>query len=71
MVFQQFNLFPHLTAAENVMLAPTVVNKMAAKEARATAAEMLAKVGSGGMKGLMRQMSGAMRGAGGGFVPPR
>jgi polar amino acid transport system ATP-binding protein len=28
MVFQQFNLFPHLTAAENVMLAPTVVNKV-------------------------------------------
>jgi polar amino acid transport system ATP-binding protein len=28
MVFQQFNLFPHLTAAKNVMLAPTVVNKV-------------------------------------------
>ena len=27
MVFQQFNLFPHLTAAENVMLAPKVVNR--------------------------------------------
>jgi polar amino acid transport system ATP-binding protein len=45
MVFQQFNLFPHLTAAENVMLAPTVVNKMPKKQARALAAEMLAKVG--------------------------
>ena len=45
MVFQQFNLFPHLTAAENVMLAPTVVNKVSKAEARATAAEMLAKVG--------------------------
>ncbi len=45
MVFQQFNLFPHLTAAENVMLAPTVVNKTSAKEARAIAAEVLAKVG--------------------------
>ena len=45
MVFQQFNLFPHLTAAENVMLAPTVVNKTAKKEARDLAAEMLAKVG--------------------------
>jgi polar amino acid transport system ATP-binding protein len=31
MVFQQFNLFPHLTAAENVMLAPTVVNKSTKK----------------------------------------
>ncbi len=29
MVFQQFNLFPHLTAGENVMLAQTVVNKTA------------------------------------------
>jgi len=45
MVFQQFNLFPHLTAAENVMLAPTVVNKVSAKEARAIATEVLAKVG--------------------------
>ena len=45
MVFQQFNLFPHLTAAENVMLAPTVVNKVSKVEARATAAEVLAKVG--------------------------
>ena len=32
MVFQQFNLFPHLTAAENVMLAPTVVNKVSKAE---------------------------------------
>jgi polar amino acid transport system ATP-binding protein len=45
MVFQQFNLFPHLTAAENVMLAPTVVNKVSRAEARATAAEVMAKVG--------------------------
>ena len=33
MVFQQFNLFPHLTAGENVMLAPKVVNKAHAGEA--------------------------------------
>jgi polar amino acid transport system ATP-binding protein len=45
MVFQQFNLFPHLTAAENVMLAPTVVNKVQPGEAKELAAEMLAKVG--------------------------
>ena len=44
MVFQQFNLFPHLTAAENVMLAPTVVNKVQ-PGSRELAAEMLAKVG--------------------------
>jgi polar amino acid transport system ATP-binding protein len=45
MVFQQFNLFPHLTAEENVMLAPKVVNKVNDHEAKALAAEMLAKVG--------------------------
>jgi polar amino acid transport system ATP-binding protein len=45
MVFQQFNLFPHLTAAENVALAPTVVNKAGKKAARDLAGEMLAKVG--------------------------
>jgi polar amino acid transport system ATP-binding protein len=45
MVFQQFNLFPHLTAAGNVMLAPRVVEGMGEKEARALALELLAKVG--------------------------
>jgi len=45
MVFQQFNLFPHLTASENVMLAPKVVNKATLVEAKSLAAESLAKVG--------------------------
>src|SRR6478609_8808146 len=45
MVFQQFNLFPHLTAAENVMLAPQVVNRENKFRAKDIAAEMLAKVG--------------------------
>lgn len=45
MVFQQFNLFPHLTAEGNVMLAPMVVNKASKTEAQKLAAEMLAKVG--------------------------
>jgi polar amino acid transport system ATP-binding protein len=45
MVFQQFNLFPHLTAEENVMLAPRVVNKATPGEAKVLAAESLAKVG--------------------------
>jgi len=48
MVFQPFNLFPHLTTAGNVMLAPTVVNKTSAREARAIAAEVLAQVGLSG-----------------------
>jgi len=45
MVFQQFNLFPHLTAAENVMLAPKVVNRENPHTTQALAKEMLAKVG--------------------------
>ncbi|HEY1608377.1 MAG TPA: amino acid ABC transporter ATP-binding protein [Paraburkholderia sp.] len=45
MVFQQYNLFPHLTAGENVMLAQTVVRKTHRKEARATAQQMLERVG--------------------------
>ena len=45
MVFQQFNLFPHLTAGENVMLAPRIVKSEPEAEVRALAAEMLARVG--------------------------
>ncbi len=45
MVFQQFNLFPHLTAAENVMLAPKVVNRENPHTTQTLAKEMLAKVG--------------------------
>ena len=45
MVFQQFNLFPHLTAGENVMLAPRIVKKEPEAEVRELAAEMLARVG--------------------------
>jgi polar amino acid transport system ATP-binding protein len=62
MVFQQFNLFPHLTAAENVMLAPTVVNKVGKKDARFLAAEMLAKVGlSEKMDAYPSQLSGGQQ----------
>ncbi|MGE4802612.1 amino acid ABC transporter ATP-binding protein [Yersinia hibernica] len=45
MVFQSFNLFPHMTALENVMLAPRRVLKTNPVECRALAAEMLSKVG--------------------------
>ncbi|AJD51154.1 polar amino acid transport system ATP-binding protein [Thalassospira sp. MBR-102] len=45
MVFQQFNLFPHYTALENVMLSPQVVKKQSKAEAKEVAEEMLAKVG--------------------------
>jgi len=45
MVFQQFNLFPHLTALENVTLAPERVLKVPRLEARELAEDLLSKVG--------------------------
>ena len=45
MVFQHFNLFPHLTVLENITLAPIKVKKMAPEEAKAKAMELLGKVG--------------------------
>lgn len=45
MVFQQFNLFPNLTAVENVMLAQQIVRKRAKPEAETVAVEQLQKVG--------------------------
>jgi polar amino acid transport system ATP-binding protein len=45
MVFQQFNLFPHLTTLENVTLAQRVVRGRSRSEAEAMAMEQLAKVG--------------------------
>jgi ABC-type polar amino acid transport system ATPase subunit len=45
MVFQQFNLFPHLTALQNVMLAPLKVSRLSRKEAESTARDLLARVG--------------------------
>jgi polar amino acid transport system ATP-binding protein len=45
MVFQQFNLFPHLTVLENVALAPRRVRKTAREAARTQALELLDKVG--------------------------
>jgi glutamine transport system ATP-binding protein len=45
MVFQRFNLFPHMTALENIMLAPMKVRKLTREEAEKTARELLRKVG--------------------------
>jgi polar amino acid transport system ATP-binding protein len=44
-VFQAYNLFPHMTALQNVMLAPRVVGKVAKTEAESRARELLARVG--------------------------
>nr|WP_321270559.1 amino acid ABC transporter ATP-binding protein [uncultured Tolumonas sp.] len=45
MVFQNFNLFPHMTVLENVMLAPRLVLKKSRLECRELAESMLEKVG--------------------------
>ncbi len=47
-VFQAFNLFPHMTALENVTLAPRVVHGVPAAEAVERAHELLRRVGLGG-----------------------
>ncbi len=45
MVFQQFNLFPHLSVIGNICLAPEKVKKTPREKARARAGELLARVG--------------------------
>ena len=45
MVFQQFNLFPHKTVKENIMLAPVTLNLMSKEEAEKKAMELLTRVG--------------------------
>jgi arginine/lysine/histidine transport system ATP-binding protein len=45
MVFQQFNVFPHLTVLQNITLAPTLLKLRAPKDAQSYARELLARVG--------------------------
>lgn len=45
MVFQGFNLFPHMTAIQNIMLAPVNVRGLSRKEAEAYGMELLSRVG--------------------------
>jgi polar amino acid transport system ATP-binding protein len=45
MVFQRFNLFPHMTALENIMLAPLKVKKVSKTDAEKKARELLERVG--------------------------
>ena len=45
MVFQSFNLFPHITAIENITMAPLTVKKITKKEAYESGLKLLARVG--------------------------
>ena len=45
MIFQQFNLFPHLSVGRNVMLAPSLVKKTASRAGEERARQLLARVG--------------------------
>ena len=45
MVFQQFNVFPHLTVAENITLAPKLLKGKSEEEANALATDLLTRVG--------------------------
>lgn len=62
MVFQQYNLFPHMTVLENVMLAPVHVLNQSRDEVEARAVQLLAKVRlSGKEKSFPGQLSGGQQ----------
>ncbi len=62
MVFQHFNLFPHMTVLRNLMLAPIKVRGLGSEEAEATAMSLLAKVGlSDKANSYPRQLSGGQQ----------
>ncbi len=62
MVFQHFNLFPHMTVLRNIMIAPMKVRGTALDEAEATALALLKKVGLSEKAGnYPRQLSGGQQ----------
>ncbi len=62
MVFQHFNLFPHMSVLRNLMLAPMKVRRIGKEEAEATARSLLAKVGlSDKAEAYPRQLSGGQQ----------
>lgn len=62
MVFQQFNLFPHLSVKENIMMAPLELKLRTKKEAEQKAIELLDRVGlSDKTNAMPRQLSGGQQ----------
>jgi polar amino acid transport system ATP-binding protein len=62
MVFQRFNLFPHMTALENIVEGPVQVKKQKPAEAKRLASELLARVGLAGREDAYpRQLSGGQQ----------
>ncbi len=62
MVFQQFNLFPHLTVLDNVIEGPVAARRAPKKAAAERAAELLDRVGLGGReRSYPRQLSGGQQ----------
>ncbi|MEZ2407709.1 polar amino acid transport system permease protein [Bosea sp. OAE752] len=62
MVFQNFNLFPHLTAIENIAEAPVTVRGLSREQALAEARELLARVGlADKVDAYPRQLSGGQQ----------
>jgi len=62
MVFQQFDLFPHMTVLNNVMSGPMIVKKMARSGAEPIARDLLAKVGLAGFtERYPRELSGGQQ----------
>ena len=62
MVFQQFNLFPHLTVLDNMTLAPVLLKKMTKAEAEAKAMDLLERVGLADRAGAYpNQLSGGQK----------
>lgn len=62
MVFQNYELFPHLTVIDNILLAPTKVQKRNKEEVKKEAEELLKKVGlSDKSKSYPRQLSGGQK----------
>ena len=62
MVFQSFNLFPHLTALENIIEAPIAVRGISKEQAQTEARDLLARVGLAEKAGAYpRQLSGGQQ----------